>query len=200
MAKAICPNCDAKLIQGVSFCPNCARPTQYASKAEHLEWDLRRWRDHVEKSVGAGATSSQPVVLGSVAVDARSRPAPELPVLVTPDPVVEPKGTRSARTLRMPKPPKLSVRLPARRRPEPEQDRVIVLDSDNAFVYTACTSCERADWVVRTRRNEDDTYNYWCVRCSRSFKTDARIRQAFKPFMTAGSIIGALATLSVVMR
>ncbi|MGH2793203.1 MAG: hypothetical protein ACRDKG_02760 [Actinomycetota bacterium] len=201
MAKEICPNCDAKLTQRVSFCPNCSRPTQHASEAEHLDWDLRQWRSHVEKSVVAGSPARPPVVLGSVAVDeARTRPDPDLHVVVRPDPVVEPRRSEKGRKLRMPAIPKPDLRMPGRRRPEHEEDRVIVLDADHSFVYTACTSCERADWVVRTRRNEDDTYNYWCVRCSRSFKTDAKIRQAIKPFLTAGSIIGALATLSLVMR
>ena len=202
MAKEFCSNCYAKMTQRVSFCLTCGRPTRYASEAEQLDWDLSQWRKHVERSVAAGTRSPSPIVQGSVALDSRRRPAPDLEVVVTPEPVAKPACVR--RKMAMPKFVKPKLRMPARRPSEKheahEEDRVIVLDADHSFVYTACTSCERADWVVRTTRNEDATYNYWCVRCSRSFKTDARIRQAFKPFFAAGSVIGALATLSIVMR
>jgi hypothetical protein len=76
---------------------------------------------------------------------------------------------------------------------------VIVLDADHEFVYTSCTCCERADWIVRTGRNEDKSYNYWCVRCSRSFKTDARLRHGLKPFVAAGSVVGTIAAFSLVL-
>ena len=211
MAKEICPNCNFKMARPVSFCPECSRPTRHATPDELVEWDLRQWRRHVDRSVAAGISAPTAVNLTSVAVADQPAPqavTPRRPVTVErPKPVV--RQTSPQRPPERPvegieKPARVSLRTKLRgrvstfRRAEP--DRVIVLDSDDPFHYTACTSCERNDWIVRTTRNEDGTYNYWCVRCSRSFKTDARINQALKPFAAAGSVIGLLATLSVVMR
>jgi hypothetical protein len=133
-----------------------------------------------------------------VAVEERVAPVVEMESTAVPFQRPAPRAERAPR-VRAPKPARRER--PKRRRPEaPERDRVIVLDADNAFVYTSCTSCERADWIIRTKHNEDDTYNYWCVRCSRGFKTDARLRHGLKPFLSSGLVIGALATLSIVMR
>lgn len=212
MAKEICPNCNAKMSEPVSFCPTCSRPTGHASESELLEWDLGQWRRHKERSVSSSVGKLKSVTLSSVAVAepeeppvVRSAPRVAQYPRVAPEPRVvsdrlEAVGERAPR-IRRPRMTVPRLRLPIRRRSEPiELDRVIVLDADNAFVYTSCTSCERADWIVRTTRNEDGTHNYWCVRCSRSFKTDARLRHGWKPFVASGSVIGALATLSIVMR
>ena len=193
MAKEICSNCNAKMPQPVSFCPGCSRPTEHASEGELLEWDLNQWRRHVDNAVGSGDAKLGSVALRSVVAVAELEPAVVRPT---------PSASRAERSWQRPgqlAAPK--IKSPKRRRPEPEErDRVIILDADSAFVYTACTSCERADWIIRTKRNEDETYNYWCVRCSRSFKTDARLRHGLKPFLSSGLVIGALATLSIVMR
>ena len=193
MAKEICSNCNAKMSQPVSFCPVCSRPTEHASSSELLEWDLNQWRRHVDSAVASGEAKPSPVALRSVVAVADPESA-----VVAPTPSA-PRAERSLQRSRQLATPK--IKRPKRRRPEPEErDRVIVLDADSAFVYTACTSCERADWIIRTQRNEDATYNYWCVRCSRSFKSDARLRHGLKPFLSSGLVIGALAVLSVVMR
>ena len=198
MAKEICPNCNAKMTQRVSFCPVCSRPTPHATDAEHLEWDLHQWRSHVERSFGNGSTSA--VAVRTAPTRPERAPAPDLKVVRAPDPIAEPvrKEPRAARKRRLPKIswPKASLRV----RSAAEEDRVIVLDADNPFAYTVCTSCERADWIVRYRRNEDASYNYWCVRCSRSFKSDARLSHALKPFLASGSVIGALGALTILMR
>ncbi len=199
MAKEICSNCNAKMPHPVSFCPGCSRPTEHASPSELLEWDLSQWRRHVDHAVAIGDSKPAPVSFRSVvAVEERVAPIVEPKLVVSSSAPSTPKIERTPR-VRAPKPARRERT--GRRRPEPqERDRVIVLDADSAFVYTSCTSCERADWIIRTKRNEDDTYNYWCVRCSRSFKTDARLRHGFKPFLSSGLVMGALATLSIVMR
>lgn len=218
MAKVICSNCNAKMSQPVSFCPVCSRPTGHASPSELLEWDLGQWRTHVDKAVASGDAKPAPVGLRSVMI-AVAEPlvaaVVEPRLMVDPKPAVLPPAPSAPKAERAPRvrAPKRArrekrreaaprVKLPKRRRrPEPEErDRVIVLDADSAFVYTSCTSCERADWIIRTTRNEDDTYNYWCVRCSRSFKTDARLRHGLKPFLSSGLVIGSLAALSILMR
>ncbi|MEX2554416.1 MAG: hypothetical protein WEB06_02160 [Actinomycetota bacterium] len=193
MAKEICSNCNVKMTRPVAFCPGCSRPTEHATPSELLEWDLGQWRRHVDQAVASGQAKPASVPLRSVVAVAE----PVSPVL--------PPAPSALRVERSPEPPGQldtpKVKRPKRHLPEPEErDRVIVLDADSAFVYTSCTSCERADWIIRTTRNEDDTYNYWCVRCSRSFKTDARLRSGLKPFLSSGLVIGALATLSIVMR
>jgi len=199
VAKEICSNCDAKMTQPVSFCPGCARPTEHASPSELVEWDLSQWRRHVDQAVAIGDTNPASVSGRSVvAVEERVAPIVEMEPTAVPSSRRAPRSERAPR-VRAPKPARRERT--GRRRPEPkERDRVIVLDADSAFVYTSCTSCERADWIIRTTRNEDDTYNYWCVRCSRGFKTDARLSHGLKPFLSSGLVIGALATLSVVMR
>ena len=198
MAKEICPNCNAKLSERASFCPVCSRPTHHATEAEHMEWDLRQWRRHVERSVASGSVGA--VALKAAAERPQRASAPDLQVVVSPDPVAEPAAKeKRPRRLKLPKLSKSSLGMPARRSSE-AGERVIVLDADNPFAYTACTSCERSDWIVRYGRNEDRTFNYWCVRCSRSFKSDARLGQALKPFLASGSVIGALTALAILMR
>lgn len=194
MAKETCSNCYVKLPGKVSFCPQCSRPTSHATAAELMDWDLRQWRQHVEHSMSSGGA-----MVGSsrtIAIDEAPRRT-SVPVPTAPS-VESAVASPRAKTDREPKPPKLArVRswLTALRRLPRERDRVIVLDEDHAFVYRACTTCERSDWIVRYSRNEDRTYNYWCVRCSRSFKSDARLRHAMKPFVAAACVILPLVLL-----
>jgi hypothetical protein len=83
---------------------------------------------------------------------------------------------------------------------EPKRPEVVDdVDPDNAFAYRACSTCRETDWIVRTKRNEDETWNYWCVRCSRSFKTDVKLGQAVKPFLFSGAVVGGLAAASILM-
>lgn len=214
MGKEICSNCNAKLSQSVSFCPVCSRPTPHASESELIEWDLRQWRTHVDRSVASGSSMPATVPLGSAAgalavAAPQATPSPSVrhaPRMETPARAREPKAEKAPRRARRSKEARKAerrVRRVARlatSRESTAQDRVIVLDADHEFVYTSCTSCERGDWIVRTTRNEDETYNYWCVRCSRAFKSDARLRHGIKPFLASGSVIGALGALSILMR
>jgi uncharacterized Zn finger protein (UPF0148 family) len=190
MAKETCSNCGTRLAAGGPFCPTCERPTRYANDAERLDWDLKQWRAHVDRSMADGRDESRdatPVVRTVLAV---AEPAPVFtpPVSVPePDPVlVQPKRSRIPR-LRVERPRFTRAKItPA------EPDRVIDLDNDQPFAYRACPTCEAKDWIVRLNRNDDETWNYWCVRCSRSFKTDNKLRYAIKPFVSAGAVIGGL--------
>lgn len=179
MAKEICPNCATKMSEPVSFCPTCDRPTRHAGEAELLAWDLKQWRSHVDRSVAAGKIPTAP-----------------------------PQGMGSGRSMTgVAERPEATIVLPAARtprsKPEPErrekQDIVIDLDHDNAFAYRACVTCQATDWIVRTTRNDEGTWNYWCVRCSRAFKTEVKLRNAVKPFLSAGIVVGGLAAASILM-
>ncbi len=185
MAKELCQSCSARLPKKVSFCPACSRPTPRATEAELLEWDLGQWRQHLDRSAASAGPTTATVTRRPVAL----APNPDLVVIRRP---AAPKSKRSRRSI-----PRMRLRLPSFARES--EDRVIVLDSENPFAYTACTSCERDDWILRTGRNEDETFNYWCVRCSRSFKSDARLRHAMKPFVAAGSVIATIGVLSTVI-
>ena len=179
MAKHLCTSCGRKLPGPVAFCPACEQPTVHASDAERLEWDLRRWRAHVDRAAAPSSNPSSSVNPTSVALAEAPAlqstvPAPASVMAPEPDPIrVE----------------TLSVVV----EPEPE------LEHHNEFAYRSCVTCERTDWIVRTSRNEDGTWNYWCVRCSRAFKTDVRIAQALKPFLSAGAVLGGIVATSVLM-
>jgi uncharacterized Zn finger protein (UPF0148 family) len=80
MAKESCPNCATKLIEPVSFCPTCDRPTRHASDAELLDWDLKQWRAHVDKSVAVGVVPSAAELRGSGSVMVASPERPLAPV------------------------------------------------------------------------------------------------------------------------
>jgi hypothetical protein len=185
MAKEICPNCATKMSEPVSFCPTCERPTRHAGEAELLEWDLKQWRNHVDRSVATGAI---PAAEGVRSAGSIMGVAERVEV-----PVIRLQGTKR-RLPRMKREPKTSV---STRSEEP--DLVIDLDHDDAFAYRACATCHATDWIVRTRRNDDETWNYWCVRCSRAFKTEVKLRNAVKPFLSAGIVVGGIAATSILM-
>jgi hypothetical protein len=199
MAKEICSNCATKMSEPVSFCPTCDRPTRHAGKAELLEWDLKQWRDHVDR---AAATSTLPTAstegtrsgrsITGVAERMEAPFAAERPERTV---AVGSQRRTSRITVAKPRLPRVKREARARRK----QDIVIDLDHDNAFAYRACVTCEATDWIVRTTRNDDTTWNYWCVRCSRAFKTEVKLRNAVKPFLSAGIVFGGLAATSILM-
>jgi len=165
MAKNLCTSCERKLPGPVAFCPACDQPTVHATDAERLEWDLRRWRAHVDRAVASG------LPMGSVALAEAPAPVFERAALDEGAPALE-------------------------RAPAPERAPA---DPKSEFSYRACVTCERTDWIVRTTRNEDGTWNHWCVRCSRSFKTDVRLHQALKPFVSAGAVVGGIVAASLLL-
>jgi hypothetical protein len=195
MAKESCPNCATKMIRPVSFCPTCERPTPHATDAERLDWDLRQWRSHVDRSVAAGVVQGSDALRTSGAVMVASPEKPLAPVARVPlmktktAPVTE--GLAEAH---------VATRRPKRTKPETKQrDLVIDLDGDDAFAYRACSTCQATDWIVRTQRNEDETWNYWCVRCSRSFKTEFKLAHGVKPFLFSGIVVGGLTAASILI-
>jgi hypothetical protein len=40
----LCDSCDSPLRADSPFCPQCGRPTRWASHAERIEWEVRQWR------------------------------------------------------------------------------------------------------------------------------------------------------------
>ncbi len=205
MAKETCTNCYIKLPGAVSFCPNCERPTRHATDAQMLDWDLKQWRAHTgrSESVQQGANGAR---VAATAVTAVASMAP--PVLIAQPMKVEKAGlTEAQASNEAPNgtngrhKPRIAIRKPRlpRRTPKPEPDVVIDLDADHEFAYRACATCEATDWIVRTTRNDDETWNYWCVRCSRAFKTEIKLRYAVKPFLSAGIVVGGLTAASMLM-
>ena len=235
MSKETCSNCYVKLAQPVSFCPSCERPTPHATDAERLDWDLKQWRSHVDRSVAAGMNPTGTAVGfgagGSVAVASAPQPSPE--VRQAPAPAVKPRivpmpapQSRFLRLLRAAaKPPEARVEAPAAPAPQPQPvvespkperapklkkvrrekksrrspGPAVERDRDNEFAYDRCATCSEKDWIVRYSRNDDETWNYWCVRCSRSFKTEVKLRHALKPLMSSGVVVGGLAAASLLL-
>ena len=197
MAKELCDGCSAKLTGPGAFCLSCGRPTRHATDAERLEWDLQQWRSHVERSVAAGAAPTAGVATRLADPPITRTPVrPVIEVERTADtPSVEESRQRRRRALQRPHLPRPRLRL---RRVRAEALDTIA-DADNPFAYRACATCRERDWIVRTTRNDDKTFNYWCVRCSRSFKSDLRLRHAIKPFLSAVVVVGGIAALSVLM-
>jgi hypothetical protein len=201
MPKETCPNCATKMSEPVSFCPTCDRPTRHANDAERLDWDLKQWRTHVGKSAAAGPLSDDAVrgSRGGVIVASAEKPVPPVArpaaVVLRPDAPVQPRRTVARRPSRI---DAAKQRL-ARRKDRKEPPVVIDLDADNAFAYRACATCQATDWIIRTNRNDDGTWNYWCVRCSRTFKTENKLHQAVKPFASAGAVVGGLIAASILI-
>jgi hypothetical protein len=182
------------MVKPVSFCPTCDRPTPHASDAERVEWDLKQWRSHVDRSVAAGVLPGAEVLRASGAVLVAS---PEKPLATV-------AGLRTLQRKTAPVVERLAEAQVEKPRPKrtPEtkpRDLVIDLDADNAFAYRACATCQATDWIVRTKRNDDETWNYWCVRCSRSFKTENKLRHGVKPFLYSGIVVGGLTAASILI-
>jgi hypothetical protein len=190
----------------LSFCPECGHPTAYATGEEERAWDLAQWRAHRDGASKA-ATLPAPAVIRKAA----PRRAKAERDAAAPSPVTEVNGaTPSRRKAHLPADrartrmarPRLKpffAKLAARVRVTENGHRVIHLDGDNPFAYTACPTCARTDWTLRTGRNDDATWGYWCVRCSRSFKTEYRLAHGPKPFVTALVIVATLVALTYLL-
>jgi len=90
---------------------------------------------------------------------------------------------------------RLSVQLPRRSR---RASHAPAPASNDPFAHRACTRCERADWIIRTGKDEVGAWKYWCVRCSRAFTTEVRLRHAIKPFAVSAAILLTLTLLTIV--
>ncbi len=178
-----CRSCELVIKEVVAFCPRCGRPTAHASPDEVREFELTQWRQHQsgETRTAAGAPAREVTPHAKVAVVHTRRPTSK---------TSKPKRDRS----RGRKQPSALQAVLKQREPEPTP-----VDPDDPFHYTACTSCSKTDWLLRTGRNEDETWRYWCVRCSRSLKTDALIPHGRKPFLAAGGVLTTLAVIAAVL-
>jgi predicted RNA-binding Zn-ribbon protein involved in translation (DUF1610 family) len=211
MAKEICRSCEARLAGTPSFCPACGQPTGFASDAERLEWDLKQWRLHVDRSVAAGVNPGghpnghrPAATLATVSPTEVVAPAP-LPALELgasrerSDEAPAAAARVAAHGVRMPR-----LRLDRLRRDRAPRERVIDLDARadfdaDAFAYRVCPTCDDADWILRLTQNDDQTWSYWCVRCSRSFKTEVKLSHAWKPFLSAAIVVGGLLAATFLM-
>jgi hypothetical protein len=106
-----------------------------------------------------------------------------------------PASTETLAHPAVPKPPKDGGRL--RRLTRIRVEVPPTVNSDDPFAYRACVSCDRVDWLMRTRRDEEGRWKYWCVRCSRGFASDVWISRALKPFVAAAAIL--LVPIALVM-
>jgi hypothetical protein len=202
MAKESCTSCERRLPEPVAFCPSCDQPTRHATDADRVDWDVRTWRAHVDRSFAAGVNPGTAVMVAEAPVErivaASTAPAPvSLPRPERVLYVVAPRVEVEPAVVPAPAEPRKKPRRSRRGRTADEP--VIDLDRDHEFAYRACVTCHANDWVVRTSRNDDETWNYWCVRCSRAFKTEIRIPQALKPFLSAGVVLGGITAASLLI-
>lgn len=179
------------MTEPVAFCPNCGQPTRHATDADRLDFDLKQWRTHVRRSSvegGNGIPATSAASRAGVATTVREKP------FVAPPPAQKKKRIRvSLGAIKLPK-----LRLP--RHSGPVEPREIHLDDDDPFAYDACVQCGATDWILRGSRNDDGTFNYWCVRCSRAFKTSVRIAHGRKPFIAAAVVVAVLITFLYLLR
>src|SRR5262245_37545609 len=187
MRKESCWNCSTRMAEPVAFCPSCGQPTRHATDADRLDFDLKQWRSHKERggSNGNGKPATTTPVRAGVATALRGEP------FVAPPQVAKRRVTLPK--LRIPQ-----IRLP--RRGERPEHVEINLDSDDPFAYSACVTCGAVDWILRGSQNDDGTFNYWCVRCSRAFKTSVRLAHGPKPFIAAGTVVAVLVFFLYLLR
>src|SRR5437867_2558408 len=97
MAKETCTSCEWRLSGAPHFCGRCGSPTSRATQEEILDWDLKKWRAHVDRSVSADASNGGhakgaaegPIRLYSPAL-ATLKPLDEFPTapVMAPEPIV----------------------------------------------------------------------------------------------------------------
>lgn len=217
-----CRFCDAKIDGKPSFCARCGEPTQWASAEDRTKHDLEKWRRHRDQSEVVAAARPSPRVQETLlggrgkasenggaatgtmaphAIRRRSRPdarnRPTAPVGA--ETRERERRTRPKRPLMSRLRGRESIVSRLRRGEKPasaEPERVIDLDADNPFAYSACASCHKTDWIIRTGKAEDGAFRYWCLRCSRGFKSDVRLAHARLPFVVGGSILLILVVLT----
>jgi hypothetical protein len=171
----------------VAFCPACGQPTKHATDADRLDFDLKQWRAHIERGDSNGGTGRAAVPASRIGVATSVRGGR----FVTPP--AKPRRRFTFPRIHLP-----AWRLPAVRRKE--ADRVIVLDHDDPSEYRACVTCGARDWILRGRRSGDRRWTYWCVRCSRSFRTSVRLPYGSKPFVASAGVLFLFFGLILVLR
>lgn len=197
-----CQSCDRKARQEPALCPGCGQPTPWATFEQRTEWEIRRWRVAREGKT-ALAVGSEPAHAPRTTTAIETAPRePESETRTVPAEAASthrPEPTPARRPSR-----KLFRRGPEQRVKRPRRVINVAkddpghlhgIDYDNITAHTACVRCRRADWVVRGRRNSDRSWDYWCLRCGRSFKSDLRIAYAWRPIAAAATLVGALAAM-----
>jgi hypothetical protein len=189
MKRMACMSCDAKLDGEAHFCVRCGEPTGYATHDERVRHDLETWRAHRD---GVMASHHLPEARsrGGATETAARRPAAAEQAA---------RSERSQRAHRVPRMPRVKLRVP---RPRPQaQTSPTATSADDAsdrYTYRSCSRCERSDWLIRTGKDEVGAWKYWCVRCSRAFTSELRLKHAVKPFAVSAAILLALVLLTTI--
>jgi hypothetical protein len=79
LKKVPCAHCDAKIVQGNSFCTNCEQPTIWASSDERTTWELRQWQEKGTPRVKRAASKRTEATLIKAEAPAPLKPAPLVP-------------------------------------------------------------------------------------------------------------------------
>ena len=180
-----------------------------------MEWDIQQWRNHRDQSekqvVSAKpATISAAMILPGNAPGLPARPEPSIHA-ATPTTVRHARRSHEGRDRRpagrqlTPLAPKRApvnrpspakrLRASISRRRQAKAMSAVTIDLTTEFAYESCVSCGTTGWILRTGHNEDGTWRYWCVRCSRAFKTPVRLAHGRWPFVVSGFLLGGLALL-----
>ncbi|MCA1832735.1 MAG: hypothetical protein ABR548_08780 [Actinomycetota bacterium] len=181
----------------VPFCPACGKPTSHATAEQKMQWELATWHAHKNGSseevfVASNGHGSQTVGTVITRPSAGSRDAA----------VSSPHRAKASKTRvqrdRRPRKGGSRSGLIARWRARNDEFRRHneTLDGTSPFIHFACMRCEGTKWLLRTGRNEDGSWKYWCVRCSNSFKSDAWLEHGRYPFIVAGTIFAAILVLT----
>jgi hypothetical protein len=195
-----CRSCEARIEGRPSFCARCGEPTQFATAEERTQHDLEKWRNRTQAEQASVLRTPASVMhaMGGALPEqdisptredrhaprvTRRRPRREIPAVIARAKEDLPARMKKARSIR-----RGGVRT--------EPAHVIDLEHDALSAPAACVRCDRTDWLVRTGQNEDGSFRYWCLRCSRAFKSDLRITHARKPFVVSGSILALLILLA----
>lgn len=165
----LCASCETRIDGAPPMCAGCGRPTPFASYEELTAWEVAQWRSHTSNGSSHEAPPAPP-------------PPPRASARQTPHDAAEPmiEGPVAVAVLE--------------RGPADHPERApLGTEPAAAGIHRRCLHCGGSDWVLRAGRNEDDTWRYWCVRCSLAFRTNVRLRHAAKPWLISATVLTALA-------
>jgi hypothetical protein len=188
MKRMMCGSCDARLDGRSHFCSRCGEPTPEATVDERRQHDLDKWRayhdaDHAASTTARTTTVKERTPKPLTATRTDSHP-----------PRARRRIPRVRVSMRIPR-----IHTPARMQRSPGAASTMPTQPpQDPFAHRSCTRCERADWLVRTGKDEVGAWKYWCVRCSRSFTTEVHLRHSIKPFAVTVAILLALTLLTTI--
>lgn len=190
MKSSRCTGCNSKLGPETRICERCGRPTPLATSEDLIAWEVRQWREH--RSEPAVQAKSAPAGESRSVVQVLNRPAarPDVPRIVRKVIRKRPESRDESRS-------RLRSFRGRIRRAEPE---AAPETEDDIFHLRACPRCERDDWLVRLRHDQEfDRWTYLCLRCVKDFASELRLPHSRKPFIAAGAIIAFLLILPTLL-